>query len=73
MDHIENTTSNSSFTVACTRCLAMALVLLRVYEAVAQQWLFLWSLILPVALYCILIFQQQHVLLHFQLGISHSC
>jgi hypothetical protein len=36
MDHIENATSNSSSIIVCAHCLAMAVVLLLVYEAVGM-------------------------------------
>jgi hypothetical protein len=45
-DHIDNTASSSYSIVMCTLCLAMTLVFLLVYEAVAYQWVFHWSLIL---------------------------
>jgi hypothetical protein len=41
-DRTENTASSSSFIVACIRCLAMALILLRIYTAVPEKRLFLW-------------------------------
>jgi hypothetical protein len=47
-DCIENTASNGYSIVECIDCLAMDVVLLRVYEAFAKQWPFSWFIMLAV-------------------------